>query len=70
MKSGHAFFQDVVSYWLKEQVDVGSVVVLQTAGRSGNFNPHLHLLCTSGGMREDDRFKEFGFIDFNLLHTK
>lgn len=70
MKSGHAFFQEVVSYWLKEQVDVGSVVVLQTAGRSGNFNPHLHILCTSGGMRRDGRFKEFGFIDFNLLHTK
>ncbi|PIY32189.1 MAG: hypothetical protein COZ07_06570 [Candidatus Infernicultor aquiphilus] len=70
MKSGHAFFQDVVSYWLKEQVDVGSVVVLQTAGRSGNFNPHLHILCTNGGMRRDGRFKEFGFIDFNLLHLK
>jgi len=33
MKRGHAFFQDVVSYWLKEQVDVGSVFVLQTAGQ-------------------------------------
>jgi len=70
MKTGHAFFQDVVSDWLKEPVDIGSAVVLQTAGRSGSFNPHLHILCTSGGMTKDGRFKEFGFIDFNLLHTK
>ena len=70
MKTGHAFFQDVVSYWLKEEIDVGSAVVLQTAGRSGSFNPHLHILCTSGGMTRDGRWKEFGFIDFDLLHTK
>jgi hypothetical protein len=70
MKTGHAFFQDVVSYWLKEEIDVGSAVVLQTAGRSGNFNPHLHILCTSGGKTRDGRWKEFGFIDFDLLHTK
>lgn len=70
MKTGHAFFQDVVSYWLKEEIDVGSAVVLQTAGRSGSFNPHLHILCTSGGMTRGGRWKEFGFIDFDLLHTK
>lgn len=70
MKTGHIFFQDVVSYWLKESVEVGSAITLQTAGRSGSFNPHLHIICTSGGMTQDGRWKEFGFIDFNLLHTK
>ncbi len=70
MKTGHAFFQDVVSDWLKEPVDVGSVVVLQTAGRSGSYNPHLHIICTSGGITEDGRWKEFGFIKFDLLHRK
>lgn len=70
MSTGHAFFQDVVSYWLKEAVDAGSVVVLQTAGRSRSFNPHVHILCTSGGMTKDGRFKEFGFIEFDFLHIK
>jgi len=28
-KSGHAFFQDVVSYWTGEQVDVGSIISLR-----------------------------------------
>jgi len=70
MKAGHAFFQDVISCWLKEPVDVGCIIVLQTAGRSGSYNPHLHILCTSGGMTRDGRWREFGFIDFGLLHTK
>ena len=30
MKIGHAFFENVVSYWLKQPVDAGSVVVMQT----------------------------------------
>ena len=46
MKTGHAFFQNVVSHWLKKLVDVGSVVMLQTAGRRGSLNHHLHILCT------------------------
>jgi hypothetical protein len=70
MKAGHAFFQDVISCWLKEEVEVGSVVVLQTAGRSGSYNPHLHIICTSGGMTKDGRWQEFSYIDFNLLHRK
>jgi hypothetical protein len=70
MQIGHAFFQDVVSDWLKEPVDVGSVVVLQTAGRRGNYNPHLHILCASGGMTKAGRWKEFGFTECGLLHRK
>lgn len=70
MKTGHEFFKDVVSYWLKEAVEVASGVVLQTAGRSGSYNPHLHILSSSGGMTKDGRWKEFGFIDYGLLHSK
>lgn len=69
MKAGHAFYADVVSYWLKETVEVGSVVVVQTAGRSGGYNPHLHVLCTSGGMR-DGEWKGFGYIDYKIMHRK
>lgn len=69
MKAGHAFYEDAVSYWLKKQVEVGSVVVLQTAGRSGNYNPHLHILCTSGGMLEGE-WHGFGYIDYKIMHRK
>lgn len=69
MRAGHAFYEDAVSYWLKKQVEVGSVVVLQTAGRSGNYNPHLHILCTSGGMWEGE-WHGFGYIDYKIMHRK
>lgn len=69
MRAGHAFYEDAVSYWLKKRVEVGSVVVLQTAGRSGNYNPHLHILCTSGGMREGE-WNGFGYIDYKIMHRK
>ena len=69
MKTGHAFYEDVVSYWLKEAVEVGSVVVLQTAGRSGSYNPHLHIICTSGGL-SCGKWKGFGYIDYNIMHRK
>lgn len=69
MKAGHAFYEDVVSCWVKETVEVGSVVVLQTAGRSGSYNPHLHILCTSGGMCEG-KWKGFGYIDYKIMHRK
>ena len=69
MKAGHAFYEDVVSYWVKETVEVGSVVVLQTAGRSGSYNPHVHIICTSGGMYEG-KWKGFGYIDYHIMHRK
>lgn len=49
---------------------MGSIEVLQTAGRSGRFNSHPHILCTSGGMTSDGRWEGFGYIDFKLLHKK
>ena len=70
MRTGHIFYQDAASTWLKTEVEVGGGVVLQTAGRSSNFNPHLHILGTSGGKTKDGQWKEFGYIDFNLFHTK
>jgi hypothetical protein len=30
--------------------EAGYVVVLETAGRSGHWHPHLHSLMTSGGL--------------------
>ena len=70
MKSGHAFYKDLVSEWLKEPIEVGSIVVMQTAGRRGNYNPHLHILETSGGLTGQGKWKGFGYINYNFLHKK
>lgn len=35
-------------------------------GRSANANLHLHIICTSGGLTEDGRWKEYpkGFVAY------
>src|SRR5437764_1309430 len=47
-----------------------SVVVLETAGRSGHWNPHLHILMTSGGMTPQKRWREVDDFPFTVLHKK
>jgi hypothetical protein len=31
----------------------GYIVVLQTHGRNGQYNPHLHIIATSGGLDKE-----------------
>jgi len=47
---------------------LGYIVVLQTAGRSARYNPHLHVLMTDGGRRADGRWQPLGYVSYNLLH--
>ena len=43
VKIGPQMLTSALSDWFKEEVEVGFIVVLQTAGRSGHYNPHLHM---------------------------
>jgi hypothetical protein len=44
-------------------------VVLQTYGRSGRYNPHLHAIVTNGGMDEEKKeWKELRYLPFDMLH--
>jgi len=52
-------------------VKIGMIMVLQTHGRSGHYNPHLHILLTSGGINEERKeWKELGYLPFEIIHTK
>lgn len=33
-----------------EEIEFGYIAVLQTAGRSAQYNPHLHIMMTAGGL--------------------
>jgi hypothetical protein len=39
-----------VSVALRRKLKIGTIVVVQTHGRSGEYNPHLHIIMTSGGI--------------------
>ena len=49
MRCGYECLEDVVSTLLRRRLKIGTIVVVQTHGRSGHYNPHLHIIMTSGG---------------------
>jgi hypothetical protein len=71
MRAGQACLQDVFQSCAKvEPLDIGSVVVLQTAGRAANYNPHLHILVTGGGLNPQGLWSPVSYIPFDLIHRQ
>lgn len=61
------FFSDVRGKVLKG----GYLVVLQTHGRSGQYNPHLHIISTSGGLdKANNKWEHLDYLPYPLLHKK
>lgn len=56
-----AFFSDVRGKALKG----GYIVVLQTHGRSGQYNPHLHIISTSGGLgKANNKWEHLDYLPY------
>ncbi len=71
MKSGHECLEDVVSTVLRRKLKIGTMVVVQTHGRSGHYNPHLHIIMTSGGINEDAAsWFELRYFKYEIIHKK
>jgi hypothetical protein len=52
------------------QLRIGVVAVIQTAGRASNYNPHLHMMVTSGGLDEHGTWHEIKRVSFDYLHRE
>lgn len=71
MKSGHECLEDVVSTVKRLTLKIGCIVVVQTHGRSGRYNPHLHIIMTSGGVHvESERWIALGYFNYETIHKK
>ena len=70
MKAGHACLVDLFETCAGDKLDIGTIIVLQTAGRPGNYNPHLHILGTGGGIDPKGDWKPISYIPFEVLHRK
>lgn len=51
----------------KHKVRPGIIAGLHTFGSRLNFNPHVHMLVTMGGMKEDGSWKTYDYIPFQKL---
>ncbi len=70
MPRGFACLQDIFQTTTGQPLDIGCVMVLQTFGRSGEFNPHLHMLVTAGGLTKEGTWKNVTFIPYDMMHKK
>ena len=67
---GLEMLKELIREVSKKDIECGYIVVLQTAGRSGKYNPHLHIMMTAGGLDDKDEWHDINYIPFNLLHKK
>jgi hypothetical protein len=54
----------------KYKVTPGIIAGLHTFGSRLNFNPHVHMLVTMGGMKETGEWKTYDFIPFAMLRKQ
>jgi len=71
MRCGYDCLENVVSTAKRKKLKIGCIVVVQTHGRSGRYNPHLHIIMTSGGVqKEEERWYDLGYFKYEIIHKK
>ena len=71
MRCGYECLEDVVSQGKGHDIKIGAIVVIQTHGRSGHYNPHLHIIMTSGGIEEKaGKWEGLEYIPYEMIHKK
>jgi hypothetical protein len=71
MRCGCECLEDVVGTAVRQKVRIGAIVVVQTHGRSGHYNPHLHIIMSSGGINEETgKWVELGYFPYEIIHKK
>ena len=71
MRAGYRCLEDVVSTVLRRTLKIGAMIAVQTHGRSGRYNPHLHIIMTSGGVDEQaGSWIDLRFFRYEIIHKK
>ena len=71
MQCGVRCLNDVFSRLSGRPLTGGYTVVVQTHGRSGQYNPHLHLIATSGGLdKQTNEWVHLDYLPYPMLRKK
>ena len=71
MRCGVQCLDDVFSRVSGRTLQGGYIVVIQTHGRNGQYNPHLHCIATSGGWdRQARQWIHLDYVPYRLLRKK
>ena len=62
----------IIQEWFKKKFKVipGIIAGLHTFGARINFNPHVHMLVTMGGMKKNGEWKVYDYIPFPMLRKQ
>jgi hypothetical protein len=70
MRAGNDCLKDILNTCSGVKLDIGNIIVLQTAGRSAHYNPHLHILMTAGGIDPLEQWQNVSYIPYEMMHRK
>ena len=71
MRCGVRCLDDVLSRVSGRALQCGYIVVIQTHGRNGQYNPHLHFIATSGGWDPQARqWVHLDYLPYSMLCKK
>src|SRR5215471_13412734 len=71
MRCGARCLDDVFSHVRGKPLTGGYIMVIQTHGRNGQYNPHLHCIATSGGWdQEAQQWVHLDYVPYPLLRKK
>ncbi len=70
IKAGVETLNVVMSQAAGQKLQIGVMVVVQTAGRASNYNPHLHVMVTGGGIDEAGKWQEVKTVSYDFLHRE
>jgi len=71
MQAGYECLEALAKQVRKQDLKIGAIIVVQTHGRSGEYNPHLHILMTNGGINEKaGRWVDLNYFRYETLHKK
>jgi pimeloyl-ACP methyl ester carboxylesterase len=71
MQCGVKCLDDFFSTVSRRELKGGYIVVAQTHGRNGQYNPHLPIISTSGGWDEQaEQWVHLSYLPYPMLHRK
>lgn len=59
--------QVILDYFKKQKIRPGIILTLHTFGSKLEFNPHVHMIVTMGGLTKGGEWKDYDYIPYKML---
>ncbi|NPV92839.1 MAG: transposase [Firmicutes bacterium] len=63
---------EIIQNWFekKQKIKPGIIAGIHTFGAKLNFNPHVHMMVSMGGMKQTGEWKSYDFIPFAMMRKQ